>query len=170
MSMAPRPPWFLAQLRPNALRLALDHLDRQGFSVFCPRQMETRRRAGRFIEVEAPLFPGYVFITFDPDTAPWRAINSTRGISRLVTFGAASPSPVPDALIQALMARCDETGALVPQAQFAAGEQVKLVGGPFADFAAKVETMAAQSRVWVLLDIMGRQTRLAVPTSQLQRA
>ena len=170
MTIALPPPWFLAQLRPNSLRLALDNLGRQGFVAFCPRHIETRRRAGRFIDVEAPLFPGYIFVTFDPETAPWRAINNTRGVSRLVAFGGSSPTPVPDLLIQALMARCDSAGALMPETQFAAGEIVHVIGGPFADFAARVETMAAQARVWVLLDIMGRETRVALDAAQLQKA
>lgn len=163
------PPWFLAQIRPNALRLALDHLARQGFDLFAPKHTETRRRAGRFVEVEAPLFPGYLFVTFDPARAPWRAINSTRGVSRLVSVGGL-PTPVPDPLIRALMARCDSAGLLMPERAFAPGEAVRIVGGPFADFAARVEAMAPQQRVWVLLDIMGRDTRVAIEADKLKRS
>ena len=165
---AARPPWFLAQVRPNSLRIALEHLGRQGFDFFCPKQTETRRRGSRFVEVEAPLFPGYLFVTFDPAAARWRAINSTRGVSRLVSFGGA-PAPVPDLLIQGLMERCDASGSLVPETRFAAGEAVQVIGGPFADFVARVEMMAPQQRVWVLLDIMGRETRVAIDADKLQR-
>ena len=179
MSAAPPPdpaataggtaPWYLAQLRPNAAHIARAHLARQGFGVFCPTQTETRRRGVRFVEVEALLFPGYLFVTFDPSAAPWRAINSTRGMSRLVAFGGAAPSPLPDPLIRGLMARCDGTGHLLPPARLEPGDHVQVLGGPFADFVARVEAMAAPTRVWVLLDILGRDTRVAIDLDRLHK-
>ena len=162
-------PWYLAQLRPNAAHIAQAHLTRQGFGVFCPTQSETRRRGARFVEVETLLFPGYLFVTFDPTSAPWRAINSTRGISRLVTFGTAPPGPLPDPLIRGLMARCDAAGHLLPPTRLEPGDRVQVAGGPFADFVARVEAMAAPSRVWVLLDILGRDTRVAIDLDRLHK-
>src|SRR3954471_8443199 len=76
--------WYLAQVRPNSFQIAERNLARQSFPVFCPTQEETRRRAGRFVLVTQPLFPGYLFVSFNPASAAWRAINSTYGVSRLV--------------------------------------------------------------------------------------
>jgi len=43
-----------------------------------------------------------------------------------------------------------------------------LTNGPFANFAAEVQKIAPDQRVWVLMDIMGAQTRVAVDASQIK--
>jgi transcriptional antiterminator RfaH len=48
------------------------------------------------------------------------------------------------------------------------GDQVRMTSGPFADFVATIETIAPDRRVWVLMEIMGGQTRVAVTADQLR--
>jgi transcriptional antiterminator RfaH len=45
---------------------------------------------------------------------------------------------------------------------------VALTTGPFADFVAEVENIAPDRRVWVLMEIMGGKTRVAVGADQLR--
>lgn len=153
--------WFLAQLKPNAHQLAQRHLARQGFETFLPLEERTIRRAGRFQNALKPLFPGYIFVMFCAAQGRWRAINSTQGITRLVSFGR-DPEPVPTRLVEALRRRCDGNGKLQPPALPEPGDKVRVTSGPFSDFAAKVERVAPDSRIWVLIELMGRQTRVAV--------
>ena len=101
--------WFLAQLKPNSAAIAERNLKRQGFRTFLPLQEQTRQRYGRFVTVLQPLFPGYIFVAFDPSKGGWRAINATLGNTRLVSFGK-DPAPVPLDLISQLMLRCDRSG------------------------------------------------------------
>lgn len=163
-------PWYLAQIKPNSYRIAERNLKRQGFFVFSPTQQETRKRTGHFISVVRPLFSGYLFVSFAPKSAPWRAINSTYGVCRLVTLGQTAPRPVPTNLISVLMLRCDRDGRLLPPAILAPGDKIRLTSGPFVDFVTRVETISADQRVWVLLDIMGRATKVAVSAQCLQKA
>jgi transcriptional antiterminator RfaH len=44
-----------------------------------------------------------------------------------------------------------------------AGDPVQIMQGPFSEFVARVEQIAPDQRVWVLIDMMGRTTRIAVP-------
>ena len=57
---------------------------------------------------------------------------------------------------------------VVPLANFEAGQSVEMHSGPFASFIATVEQMASDARVWVLLDIMGKETRVQVDRQQIQ--
>ena len=161
------PKWYLAQLKPNSHRIAERHLERQGFESFLPYHGSTRRLRRQFKTQNTPLFPGYIFVRFDPQRGHWRKINSTQGITRLVQFGAA-PEPVPNTLVEQLMARCDEDAVLAPSTSLSVGDVVTLTQGPFAEFVATVETLPDDQRVWVLLDLMGRGTRLAVPVGALR--
>jgi len=60
--------WFLAQLNPNCANIADKNLKRQGFQTFLPIEEETRKRNGKFVTAMRPLFPGYIFVTFDVAT------------------------------------------------------------------------------------------------------
>lgn len=167
-SMAP--PWYVVQHRPNAEAIARRNLERQGVIVFAPFEVLTHRKAERLIEKRLALFPGYLFACFDPQAVRWGAVNSTYGVSRLVSFSNGRPSEVPTALIAELKARCDEAGKLLPQQSFDAGDHVIVRGGPFADFAGTVEKLAPEKRVWVLLDILGQKTRVAISRQDIRSA
>lgn len=160
--------WYLAQLKPNGANLALRNLARQGFRTFLPLTHETERHRGRFVSRKRPLFPGYVFVGVPPAMARWRAINSTQGVSRLVSFGA-DPTPVPGALIEGLMLRCDDGGVLSDEV-LSAGAEVRLTQGPFAGFVGHIETMEKARRAYVLLDIMSQAVRVSVPMDGMRRA
>lgn len=160
--------WFLAQFKPNSHKIAVRNLRRQNFQTFLPLHEETRRKAGRFITNLRPLFTGYLFVAFDTSNGGWSAINSTYGITRLVSFGEA-PQPVPLDLISRLMQRCDEDGKLLAPRILKPKDAVEISGGPFADFAATVEKVDPDQRVWVLLDLMGRTTRVAVHSEALRQ-
>lgn len=162
-----RTEWFLAQLKPNGLRIAERNLRRQAFRTFVPLEQKTVRRNGKFAPVVKPLFPGYLFVSFDPGAGGWHAINSTQGVTRLVAFGTV-PSPVPHNLIADLQSRCDDSGRLLPPGALSPGDSVKLRSGPFADFTATIERIDPDRRVWILLDLMGRATRLRVRPDALQ--
>jgi len=162
--------WFLAQLKPNAWRIAEENLRRQEFKVFNPLEERTVARRGRFAKELRPLFPGYLFLSFDVATAPWRAINSTYGVARLVTFEAHKPQVVPAALVEEIMARCDSEGRIVPPAELEPGETVRFNTGPFADLVAKVESVAPDKRIWLVLEALGRETRVLADRAAVKRA
>lgn len=170
---APRPrvdeAWFVAQLKPNSDAIAQRNLLRQGFTTFLPRLHKTERKATRFRETRRPLFPGYIFVSVNPASGLWRAINSTQGITRLVSVNA-RPAPLPAGFVEALQERCDADGLLRPIEALAPGELARITEGPFSDFVVRVESIGDDQRMWVLFDLMGRATRLAVPRDALIRA
>lgn len=153
--------WYLAQMKPNSHVIAKRNLTQQGFETFLPLQEETKRVRDQFITRRKPFFPGYIFVALDVKLGSWRAINSTIGITRLVSLGG-TPTPLPNELVSELMARCDAEGKLLPPRLLEPGEEVALTRGPFADFVATVERISPDRRVWVLMEMMGAHTRLAI--------
>lgn len=159
--------WYLIQFKSNSHRLAERNLKRQGFDVFLPMQEITRRKASRFVSDLRPLFPGYMFVGADRSAAPWHTINSTIGVSRLVSFDGA-PKPLPVSLVSSLMLRCDKTGKILPPKTLKAGDSVDVLSGPFANYVARVEEIDSQQRVWLLMDFMGQGARVRVSADQVQ--
>ena len=159
--------WYLIQFKPNSHHLAEHHLHRQGFVTFLPMQQVTRRRASRFVSELKPLFPGYMFLKVNPFRAPWRTINNTIGVSRLVSLGG-NPKPLPLQIVSGLMHRCDVSGTLLSPKSLSEGDSVEVLTGPFASFVATVDTINPEERIWVLMEFMGQKTRMEVAPNQLR--
>ena len=159
--------WFILQFKPNAHHQANRNLNQQGFETFLPLHESTSRNLSRFINTTRPLFPGYMFITFDRAETKWYKINNTYGVSRLVTFNSILKS-IPTIFIDNLMNRYDLSGKLLPIAKCKKGDKVKVLGGPFADFIATVEKYEADQRIWILMDLMGRKSKIQTEAESLQ--
>ncbi len=161
--------WYVAQAKPNAAHIAARNLVRQGFEVFLPLERYTCRRGRHLLPGLRPYFAGYFFVGFDPGNAPWRAIRSTSGVSRLVSFGSL-PTPVDADLVSKLMQSCDEEGVMRPHLGAVTGDRVLIAEGPLAGLIGQFDAMAPQDRAWLLLEVMGKATRVSVPIDDLRRA
>ena len=113
-----------------------------------------------------PLFPGYLFVQIDPLAGDWRKINNTRGVARLVQFGADS-CPVPDTVIAALFERCDADHVLQDPGVLRVGKQARISKGPLSGLIAEIINIEPHSRVHLLLDIMGQATNISVAPSAI---
>jgi len=158
--------WFILQFKSNSHHLAAKNLNRQGFETFLPLHEITSRKLSRFINTSKPLFPGYMFIKFDKAEPEWHKINSTYGVSRLITFNSILKS-IPTILVDHLMKRYDSSGKLQPIKKLKKGDQVTVLKGPFANFIATVEKYEADQRIWILMDLMGRKTKIQTPSDNL---
>jgi transcriptional antiterminator RfaH len=159
--------WFVLQFKPNSHHLAAKNLNRQGFETFLPLHGTTSRRSSRFINTSKPLFPGYMFIKFDRAESDWHKVNNTYGVSRLLTFNSIL-KPIPTKFVDSLMKRYDLSGKLIPIEKLKNGDQVTVLKGPFANFIATVEKYEDDQRIWVLMDLMGRKTKIHTSSDALQ--
>ncbi|WP_421991905.1 transcription termination/antitermination protein NusG [Qipengyuania sp.] len=159
--------WLLAQIKPNSTSIAKRNLERQGFRCFLPLDRRTRRLRGQLTPVKTPFFPGYLFVGIEADDTPWRAIRSTYGVAKLVSFGL-EPATVPEELIGELMSRCDNEGCIRNHVAVAERDRVEISHGPLANFFGIVEKLAANERAWVLIDMMGQSIRSSMPRSDLR--
>ena len=161
--------WFILQFKSNSHHQAAKNLNRQGFETFLPLHDTTSRKLSRFINTSKPLFPGYMFIRFDRAESEWHKINNTYGVSKLITSNSKLQS-IPTKFVDQLMKRYDLLGNLIPIKKLKKGDQVKVLNGPFANFVAIVEKYEADQRIWILMDLMGRKSKIQAATDSLQRS
>jgi transcriptional antiterminator RfaH len=159
--------WFVLKLKSNSHHIAIKNLNRQGFETFLPLHNITSQKASRFISNTQPLFPGYMFITFDRSENKWQKINSTYGVSRLITFSS-KLKPLPTTFIDTLMKRYDSSGELLPIEKLQKGDQIKILKGPFANFIATIETYETNERIWILMNLMNRMTKIKTSSEYVQ--
>ena len=161
MSCVQSSQWYVAQTRPHAEVKASWHLQRQGFETYLPRYLKKRRHARRVDTVAAPLFPRYLFVAVDMTTQRWLSIQSTIGVSRLVSDGE-RPAAVPITVLEALRRREDASGLiqLDNRPRFLPGDKVSVLGGAFQDCYGLYEGMSGNDRVTILLELLGRKVRV----------
>jgi len=171
--MAPeidKPPlWLAALYKPNAHKIAVRNLCRQGYEVFLPTIIQTQRQKQRFVQKVAPLFPGYIFINIGSLQNDWGPINHTMGINQLVRIGT-RPATVPTRLIDAIRIRCNEDDIVVTARDLQSGQRIKMGSGPFADFVGTVESADSDQRVMMLIHLLGRDVRIKIPAKELNSA
>jgi transcriptional antiterminator RfaH len=161
--------WFIAQVKPNGFERACTNLERQDFKTFMPVRETLIRRGRTRQKSKQPLFPGYIFVGTDPLNPKWNTINNTIGVSRLVSFGKNEPAPLPQQLIEGLMARCTDDFNLLPPDDLKVGDHVRAVSGPFMDYVATIETISNQTRLGILFDFMGQKTRAVIKSSDIEK-
>lgn len=163
--------WYAVYTQPRNEPLASEHLVRQGFDVFFPRYLKRRSHARRVDMVPAPLFPRYVFVSFDVDEGGWRVIRSTRGVIDLVRNGL-QPVAVPETIIGEIKRRRDDEGfvVLAKGIKLKRGARIRIDAGPFADYEAIFEKQRDEDRVVALLSLLGRKVVVELPIDSVAPA
>ena len=161
--------WYLVQTKPRQEGVALENLQRQGYECYLPVLPCERLRQGRLQVNDAPLFPRYLFARPGSEGAAqnWAPIRSTKGVSRLVSFGV-EPAKVPADIVEALRSR-EAAGQAAPVRMFQPGERVLLTEAPFEGIEAIYAMADGESRVMVLIDILSRQVRARVSAGGLRK-
>src|SRR5262249_51461281 len=137
--------WFLVHTQPHNERRAQLHLGAQGFRTHFPTIEKTIRHARRLRTVRAPLFPRYVFVILDLARDRWLSVGNTAGVSSLYTCGD-RPVPVPDGIVETLIQNTDEANLTLFASGLTAGQSVRILSGPFANFVGTLERLDAAGR------------------------
>lgn len=155
------PPWHVVYTHPQAELVALENLRSQGFTAYLPVIRERRpcRTAGRRPHVrDVPLFPRYLFVSFDPEADAWGAIWFTRGVRSLLRSAPYTPAQVPDGIVEALIERAGPDGVIdegaheLPPIQ--PGQEAQVISGPLEGLSG-VCSWSSKKRVRLLLQMIG---------------
>jgi len=157
--------WCIAQIKPNSHNSAIQNLERQGFQIFLPKMEITQRKENKFVVKNVYVFPGYMFVCFDPNIITWTKINSTYGVSKILTFSN-KPAEISSDLILELKNRYEINSNLTQKEKLQKGDSIKFYRGPFTDLIAKVESVDEKNRIWILLEAMGGYQRLKLQNNE----
>lgn len=162
--------WYLLFTKPRQEKCALENLERQGYQCYLPILPTEKLRQGVLTVSDEPLFPRYLFIRLGQGSSAksWGPIRSTRGVSRLVSFGQ-EPAQIDDSLIELLRAQ----GSSVerePERLFKHGERVRLTEAPFAGIEGVYQMADGERRVMVLIEILSKPVAVRVAPAGLRKA
>jgi transcriptional antiterminator RfaH len=160
--------WYAIQTKVNREKEVGKRLTDLHLEVFLP-WMKTRRRIGsRFQWVLVPLFPGYIFCRLDM-VISGKSARYSPGVKDFLTFGNRI-AEVGSEIIQKLRDRCPGGVAEIETITAKPGDVVRINEGPFSGLEAIFErALKGSERVAVLLDILGRQTRIVLPSETIAK-
>jgi len=160
--------WYLIYTKPRQEEAAVRNLERQRYEIFLPRIRQVRRRRGQRVSRIEPMFPRYLFISLDTMRDNWGPIRSTIGVSHLVKFGN-KPARVPKELVDLLVEHGDEDNVhQVNIEEFQPGGKIRICDGPLMGCEGIFIAQTSRDRVTILLDIVGKQSRLFVDPANLE--
>ena len=169
-SMIEADSWYLIYTKPKMEDVAQENLERQGFATYLPKISINKRCRGRYREMIEAMFPRYVFIKLNMQVDNLMPIRSTIGVANMVRFGGL-PAQVPVGLVSELQSSADENGLqYAPSETFQEGDQVEFINGALTGYRATFERYMSSERIAVLLDIVGKHTRMLVSKHDLQLA
>ena len=157
--------WYVAKTKPAKEQWLDSYLtNKLGVEVFLPT---VRLQAGSKAKWE-PLFPTYLFCVVDLQSSDWPAIRGAPGLSYFLGTGQ-GPVPVSDELIAHLKQRVSWWNDGGHVHSFAPGERVMVSSGPFSGLEGIFQRyVPARQRCQLLLEILGRLTRVELPVEVIK--
>ena len=137
-------------------------------SILIPTQEKIQIRRGQRKTVAEKIFPGYLLIQMELTDDSWLAVRTTAGVTGFVGVGN-KPTPLPRHEIDAIKQFMTQSAPSF-KADFAEGEAVRIVDGPFNDFLGTVNSIDEEKgKVDVLVNIFGRETPVQLDFLQIKK-
>jgi len=137
--------------------------------VLIPTEQVTEMRNGKRSTSTRKFLPSYILVEMDLDKVTQNLVVSTPGITNFV--GAKGrPQPLRQDEVNRIMGQVDQTReAESTDIPFMAGDQVKVIDGPFADFTGFIsEVNMERKKVKVMVSIFGRPTPVELDFLQVE--
>lgn len=121
---------------------------------------------------ESKVFPSYVLVRMEIDDNTWAVVRNTPGVTGFVGLDG-KPTPLRRDEFDKIMRRSGARGGSAPlpkrtATNIEAGQSVRVLSGPLADFDGQVSEVNAESgKVKVMLMIFGRETPVELTLDQI---
>jgi transcription antitermination factor NusG len=151
--------WYAIYTLANHEKRVSDEIAARGIERYLPLCLSLRRWKDRRVELERPLFPGYVFAHF-PLSDKLKVLQ-VPSVVRFVGFNG-QPTALPDDEFEILRAGLAERTRVEPCPFLSVGRRVRIVAGPFTGLAGMLKQKRNGLRVVVSLELIQRSLAVDV--------
>lgn len=138
------------------------------YSVIVPTEKKIKIKGGKRVTEEEKIYPGYVLVDMLVDDDSWFVVRNTPRVTGFVGSGT-QPVPLDQGEITALFSRMS-TDTVKHKIDFAVGDQVSIVDGPFKELEGKIgEVDEDRGKVKVLVPMFGRETPVELDFLQVKK-
>jgi transcription antitermination factor NusG len=157
--------WFAAYTCANHEKRVAAELGARRVEHFLPVYGSVRRWKDRRVQLELPLFPGYVFVRL-PLCERLRVLQIP-SVVRLVGFGGL-PVPLPDEEMELLRSGLSQGAGAKPHPFLTLGRRVHITAGPFAGIKGVLKRRKSGLRVIISLELIERSMAVEVDEADLE--
>ncbi|WP_028024842.1 transcription/translation regulatory transformer protein RfaH [Enterovibrio calviensis] len=162
-------PWYLLYCKRSEQQRAEQHLKRQGVDCYYPQVTVDKIRRGKRTPQLEPLFPNYIFASFDAEKITYTTVRSTRGVVDFVRHGA-MPCTVPFELILSLMEHEDsDTQREQLNEMLKPGDHVEVLSGQFEGSEAIYKEADGEMRSILLIKLLTRQAEVSMENKVVKK-
>jgi transcription antitermination factor NusG len=157
--------WYAVYTAPRHEKSVARQMDGTGVDHFLPLYRSVHRWKDRRMEVELPLFPGYVFVhvAFENRLQVLRL----SGVVHIVCFNG-KPAPLPENEIEALRAGLSRSGWVEPHPYLKIGRRVRVRSGPMAGVIGILVRRKDKFRVVLSVDLIKQAVALEVDVADVE--
>lgn len=138
------------------------------FNVIVPVEKKIKIKAGKRVEVEEKIYPGYVLVDMIVTDDSWYVVRNTPRVTGFVGAGV-NPVPLRKEEVDYLFKKMD-AGTAKHNIDLASGETVRIADGPFKDLEGKVSSVDQdRGKVKVLVSMFGRETPVELDFLQVKK-
>ena len=138
------------------------------FNVLVPTEKKVKIKAGKRVEEEEKIYPGYVLVDMIVNDDSWYVVRNTPRVTGFIGSGVV-PVPLEKSEVDELFRRMNSDNT-VHAIDLTPDEAVTIVDGPFKDFEGKVsEVDNARGKVKVLVTMFGRETQVELDFLQVKK-
>ncbi len=149
-------------------RIESMEMQHQIFRVVVPTVDEIELRDGQRRTVSRRVFPGYILVQMIMTDDSWYVVRNTPGVTGFVGMGN-RPTPLSQEEVDKILKRI-ETDQPRVRVTFKAGQKVRIIEGPFADFVGAVDDVFDEKcKVKVLVSFFGRETPVELDFLQVEK-
>ncbi len=163
--------WLLVYTKPGSELEAQKNLENQGFKTLLPMISRVSRKGSQTYRVN-PMFPRYIFILVDLKKENWSIINSTIGVTNLITFGN-KLSFVPEDAIQKIYSYLDENDICHLndiKKEYKKGEKIEMKESVFKNLNVRFLSKTSKNRVTVLLSILNQHVKTEISSKHIKNS
>ncbi|HXJ03605.1 MAG TPA: UpxY family transcription antiterminator [Candidatus Acidoferrum sp.] len=157
--------WYAAYTCANHEKRVAAELGAREVEHFLPVYSSVRRWKDRRVELELPLFPGYVFVRLA--LCDRLRVVEIPSVVRLVGFGAL-PTALPDTEMKIMRAGLSQSLRVEPHPFLTIGRRVRITGGPFAGLEGILRQRKSHLRVVVSLELIQRSVAVDVDAADVR--
>ncbi|MEI6660155.1 MAG: transcription termination/antitermination protein NusG [bacterium] len=140
------------------------------FAVIVPVEKKIKIKAGKRVEVEEKIYPGYVLVDMIVDDNSWYVVRNTPRVTGFVGAGV-NPVPINKSEVDEIFSRMDSSNkGNKHHMDVEMGEIVRIADGPFKELEGKVADVDRErGKVKVLVSMFGRETPVELDFLQIKK-
>jgi transcription antitermination factor NusG len=157
--------WYAAYTCAQHEKRVAAELEAREVEHFLPLYSSVRRWKDRRVNLDLPLFPGYVFVRLALRNR--LRVVQIPSVVRLVGFGGL-PTALPDAEMEIMQSGLSQGRRAEPHPFLTVGRRVRITGGPFTGLEGVLKRKKSSLRVVVSLELIQRAVAVDVDAADVQ--